>query len=342
MIKNKYYYNSLTTRERAACDELRIAIESLQTEVQFNKILSSEEINHVLYAINYDWPEYYYFYWVEKIELYSDKMSFILKYQYPIKDIPRRNKMIQAKIQESLQKAKEANIQGDFVKSVWIHNHISKLTTYDYGSYEERTSERRQKEAHTIAGVFCRNTAVCEGIAKAYKLLCDYLGVECILVVGMAGNEPSKVLENQDHAWNMIKINGKYGHVDVTWDMRSSRISNQYCYDYFGVSDKVFSVNHSWKEYPVCVEHGGLTYFEQTGKLFKNPTELKQYVKNELSKHPSKLYFQLDNTASITDKLIEKIKEYIKKQIFQDSVGSKNYQLYMNRELYIFLYIIHY
>ena len=67
-----------------------------------------------------------------------------------------------------------------------------------------------------------------------------------------------------------------------------------------------------------------------------------RYVKNEISKHPSKLYFQLDNTASITDKLIEKIKEYIKKQIFQESVGSKNYQLYMNRELYIFLYIIHY
>ena len=259
MIQNKYYYNGLTTRERAACDELRIAIESLQTEVQFNKTLSSEEIEHVLYAINYDWPEYYYFYWVEKIALYSDKMSFILKYQYPIKDIPRRNKMIQAKIQESLQKAKEANLQGDFAKSVWIHNHISKLTTYDYGSFEERTSERRQKEAHTIAGVFCRNTAVCEGIAKAYKLLCDYLGVECILVVGMAGNEPSKVLENQDHAWNMIKINEKYGHVDVTWDMCSSRISNQYCYDYFGVSDKVFSANHSWTKYPVCVEQGGLT-----------------------------------------------------------------------------------
>ena len=52
MIKNKYYYNGLTTRERAACDELRIAIESLQTEVQFNKTLSSEEREHVLYAIN--------------------------------------------------------------------------------------------------------------------------------------------------------------------------------------------------------------------------------------------------------------------------------------------------
>lgn len=116
MIKNKYYYNGLTTRERAACDELRIAIESLQTEVQFNKTLSSEEIEHVLYAINYDWPEYYYFYWVEKIALYSDKMSFILKYQYPIKDIPRRNKMIQAKIQESLQKAKRGKFTRRFCK----------------------------------------------------------------------------------------------------------------------------------------------------------------------------------------------------------------------------------
>ena len=52
MIKNKYYYNGLTTREKDVCDELRGAIESLQTEVQFNKILSSEEIDHVLYAIN--------------------------------------------------------------------------------------------------------------------------------------------------------------------------------------------------------------------------------------------------------------------------------------------------
>lgn len=140
----------------------------------------------------------------------------------------------------------------------------------------------------------------------------------------------------------MIKINGKWGHVDVTWDMCASRTSNQYCYDYFGVSDKVFSANHSWQEYPVCVEHSGLTYFEQRGKLFGNPKELKQYVKSELGKHSSKLYFQLDNISSVTSKLIKKIQEYIEKQIFQEGLNVKSYQLYMNEELYIFLYIIHY
>lgn len=342
MIKNKYYYNRLTTKERNACDKLRMTIEALQAEIQFDEVLSLEEIENILYAISYDWPEYYYFCWAEKIIFYSDKTSVILQYHYPIKDIPRRNKMIQSKIQESLQKAKEANLTSSFAKSIWIHNHISKLTTYDYDSLEEDVSERRKSEAHTIAGVFCRNTAVCEGIAKAYKLLCDCLGVECILVIGMAGNEPSSVLEKNNHAWNIIKINGKYGHVDVTWDMCASRNSHQYCYDYFGVSDKVFSANHSCKGYPACVEHGRLTYFEQTGKLFKNPTELKQYIGNELSGHPSKLYFQLDNTESLTDKIMEKIKQYIEKQIFQQCEDCKSYQLYMNEELHIFLYIIHY
>ena len=342
MIKSKYYYDKLTFKEKNACDKLRGAIEALSTEVQFDGTVSSEEIGNILYAINYDWPEYYYFKWGGEIIFYPTRTTLMLEYHYSIKDIPRRNKILWFKIQKSLQQAKEANLKNNFEKSVWIHNYISKLSTYDYDSLEERVTERRKAEAHTVAGVFCRNTAVCEGIAKAYKLLCDYLGIECILVIGKAGNEPSKVLENNNHAWNMIKINGKWGHVDVTWDMCASRTSNQYCYDYFGVSDKVFSANHSWQKYPVCVEHSGLTYFEQRGKLFGNPKELKQYVKSELGKHSSKLYFQLDNTSSVTSKLIKKIQEYIEKQIFQEGLNVKSYQLYMNEELYIFLYIIHY
>ena len=50
--------------------------------------------------------------------------------------------------------------------------------------------------------------SVCDGYARAFKMICDYCGVTC-LYVGSTYD---------DHAWNMIQLeNGKWYGVDVTW-----------------------------------------------------------------------------------------------------------------------------
>ena len=57
---------------------------------------------------------------------------------------------------------------------------------------------------------------VCEGYARAFKVLCDKLtDVSCILASGdgitnSGGSEP--------HMWNYVRLDGKWYAVDVTWD----------------------------------------------------------------------------------------------------------------------------
>ena len=56
--------------------------------------------------------------------------------------------------------------------------------------------------------------AVCDGIAKAYKLLCDEAGILCAVVTGSNGGLD---------AWNVARVAGHWAHVDVTDDLALPR-----------------------------------------------------------------------------------------------------------------------
>lgn len=61
------------------------------------------------------------------------------------------------------------------------------------------------------------NGPVCEGYARAFKILCNRLGIPCVLAVGNAfsyiGEEPGT------HMWNEVMMNDdKWYAVDVTWN----------------------------------------------------------------------------------------------------------------------------
>lgn len=55
---------------------------------------------------------------------------------------------------------------------------------------------------------------VCEGYARAFKLLCDALGIPCILVTG----EGFSGGVTEAHMWNYVKVDGTWYAADVTWD----------------------------------------------------------------------------------------------------------------------------
>ena len=80
---------------------------------------------------------------------------------------------------------------------------------------------------------------VCEGIAKAVKVLCDALGLWCMIVI--CGNNPEKGIKYR-HTWNIVKLGGKYYHMDVTFD--NSLSHNGIRYDYFNLDDKNIFRDH--------------------------------------------------------------------------------------------------
>lgn len=85
-----------------------------------------------------------------------------------------------------------------------IHDYVCGRVSYD--------REFVSPYANTAAGFFLypEEKVVCEGYAKAFKILCDRFGIECALIVGDAG-EP--------HMWNYVRMeDGAWYLVDATWD----------------------------------------------------------------------------------------------------------------------------
>lgn len=89
---------------------------------------------------------------------------------------------------------------------------------------------------------------VCEGYARAFKVLCDRARIPCVLSSGLADGE--------DHMWNLVQLeDGKWYAVDVTWNdptvsgvtAKASGMENEKFLlvgaDAY-VEDKRFSVSH--------------------------------------------------------------------------------------------------
>ncbi len=68
--------------------------------------------------------------------------------------------------------------------------------------------------ATPIGGVVYYPYAVCDGMSKAYSLMCNIEGIPCVRVSGTAGNS---VANAGGHAWNKVYIDGGWYVVDCTW-----------------------------------------------------------------------------------------------------------------------------
>lgn len=73
---------------------------------------------------------------------------------------------------------------------------------------------------HVAASIFLHKKSdgkyytVCEGYARGYKVLMDKAGIPTDVVTG--DNRTNSSLSG--HAWNLVKLDGKWYHVDITWD----------------------------------------------------------------------------------------------------------------------------
>lgn len=74
---------------------------------------------------------------------------------------------------------------------------------------------------------------VCEGYARAFKVLCDRAEIPCVLVEGLG--------EGGDHMWNYIQLEGSWYGVDVTWNdpvvsgMEDQKVSGYESRAWFGL-----------------------------------------------------------------------------------------------------------
>lgn len=105
---------------------------------------------------------------------------------------------------------------------------------------------------HTVRGILQKNTAVCDGIAKMYCLLCSACGIDSIVVQG--------TINAEGHAWNLVKLNGRWKHVDLTGDLKLSESAGVLSHVLFAVADEQVKDHiRDTGKYPACT---GENYFE--------------------------------------------------------------------------------
>ena len=93
-----------------------------------------------------------------------------------------------------------------------------------------------------LEGVFLDNKAVCEGISKAFTVLCNIEGIPCVSVEGIQTYNPN----GAGHAWNKVYIDGIWYIADATSD--GTIIGNEYevlSYNYFLISEDEYSIKYT-------------------------------------------------------------------------------------------------
>ena len=108
-----------------------------------------------------------------------------------------------------------------------IHDTIISNTKYP------ANPENATHNQHQAVGPLVEGRAVCDGYAKAFKYACDQKGIDCLIVVGQATNN---VGDTGSHAWNYVKLNGKWYQVDTDWDdpqVKGDSTKSYLIYDYF-------------------------------------------------------------------------------------------------------------
>ena len=88
---------------------------------------------------------------------------------------------------------------------------------------------------HELYGVMINKTGVCDSYSKAFLYVMNRLGIECKRMVS----------DEINHAWNCVKIDGKWYHVDVTWNDPINDNIGLVSHDYLLVSDYNINENYS-------------------------------------------------------------------------------------------------
>lgn len=86
---------------------------------------------------------------------------------------------------------------------------------------------------HSAYNALIEKSAVCEGCATLLYRMLSMFGVPCRIITGRGLREY--------HAWNLVKLNGKWYNADVTWDLYKNVIErNLSLYSYFLKSNSTF------------------------------------------------------------------------------------------------------
>lgn len=296
-----FYYEKLTKQQQKAYHAMKTGLESLAPSFSVPR-LDGKELADIYFMLRLDCPEI--FYTVQfRYRYYPDSeyVEMIPEYLFNKNKILDHRKAMEARVKKL---ARQAEKLSEKEKEQFVHDFICENVRYD---------KLKKAYSHEIIGPLGQGVGVCEGIAKAVKILCDALGIWCMIAVSEAN--PEKNIKYR-HAWNIVRIGGKYYHLDVTFD-NSLSSEHGIRYDYFNLSDAQIFRDHEpviW-HVPAC-EDGDHTYYREKKVSFTKYEEVQKRAAQAAKKGKTLTFHWRGGylTKEVLNELIRMIQEEAQKK----------------------------
>ena len=258
-----FYYNHMNKNQQAAYRAMQQGLTNLSDEFQIPR-LEGKDLSNVFFELRLDHPEIF---WASgfKYKYYPDSPNLILipEYLFDKGKIREHQKAMGARVEKL---ARPAMKLTELEKERYIHDFICEHVHYD---------KLKKPYSHEIIGPLGQGVGVCEGIAKSVKILCDTLGIWCM--IALCGNNPEKGIKYR-HTWNILRVDGTYFHMDATFDNtlgRKGLPEQEFRYDYFNLGDEQIFRDHEplIAPAPPCQEKGRF-YYREKKLSFTKPEEV--------------------------------------------------------------------
>ena len=230
-------YTALLNRQNTITIKYTLPKYELNLNELFDEVLSIDRKKN---AKDGDYLRYSIKSWSAEARMVGRDTTLWIKAKY--KTTQKEEKAVDKKV-KSVLKALELEEASDYDKVKAIHDYIINRVSYD--------TKLTKASAYDA---LMDKSAVCEGYSMlAYRMFTE-AGLESRIISGTGNGGP--------HAWNIVKVEGKWYNIDLTWDdpIRSDG-KPMLVYDYFLKStkdfkghkrDSAFTTDKFVKTYPIA------------------------------------------------------------------------------------------
>ena len=131
-----------------------------------------------------------------------------------------------------------------YQKELAIHDWIVLWSSYDTEASNNSPTAKPSPDNDNPYGLLFHRKSICSGYTSTFQLFMDMLGIECITVNGFARDRRNV------HAWNMVRLEGDWYCVDVTWDDPTVTVGSDFIsHEFFNVTSRhMRDTWHIWDE----------------------------------------------------------------------------------------------
>ena len=265
-IKEEDYYGryALSKMDNAddllyVYDKLDEGIDEFSTSINLSDEgyeISSNELRLVFFTYLNDYPQKF---WTNTGYSYSIRGSEIVSISPNYCLTKEEAKAQMSKFEEEVNKIIEGidGSMSEFERELIIHDRLVDKITY--------SADTSGKYVHSAYGALVKNDAVCDGYARAFQYALYKVGIHSTVVTGTASGS---------HAWNLVKIDGKYYYADLTWDDPIGNTSGDIKHSYMNLPLSEMDDDHTLTmdiELPEC-NSWDANYFNVHGTLVEDIT----------------------------------------------------------------------